>query len=184
MTEETTGKKNAGGKKIKIWLFSMFSVLVILASFFFTWIIHSDFTSNYKEIQQQYYELTCGQLINNMENSIKYGKEIDRFYGMDTIFDDIYQYISPSISAYILRPNGQKLYRAATSQPLSGDLFKDGNIVSALANEGNTRDTKAFSMDGGGEAIIMPIFNDSGVTVGNMRCWWARTSIRMCSTRL
>ena len=47
MTEETTGKKNAGGKKIKIWLFSMFSVLVILASFFFTWIIHSDFTRRY-----------------------------------------------------------------------------------------------------------------------------------------
>jgi len=142
--------------RVRLWLIEVICVLLLIASCFFAWVIHSDYKNNYKQIQQQYYRLICGQIVQNMESAIRYGKDIERFYGMDTVFQDMYQYVSPTISAYILNKDGSLLY-SADSRGISRNVLTSALIRNNLIEGAGDKAVFTDTLDDGSDVMLFPI---------------------------
>jgi len=152
--------------RIKRWLIEVVCVLLLIASSFFAWVIHSDYKSNYKQIQQQYYRLICGQIVHDMESGIRYGKDIERFYGMDTVFQDMYQYVSPTIRAYILSKDGSLLY-SAKNQGISRAVLTSAVIQNSLIH-GEGGGVVTDTLDDGSDVMLFPIHKADGTLAGGL----------------
>jgi len=152
--------------RIKRWLIEVVCVLLLIASCFFAWVIHSDYKNNYKQIQQQYYRLICGEIVHNMESGIRYGKDIERFYGMDTVFEDMYRYISPTISAYILNRDGGLLYSAG-NRGISRAVLTSSVIQSNLI-QGSGGAVVTDTLDDGSDVMLFPIHKPDGAVAGGL----------------
>ena len=152
--------------RIKRWLIEVVCVLLLIASCFFAWVIHSDYKNNYKQIQQQYYRLICGEIVHNMESGIRYGKDIERFYGMDTVFEDMYRYISPTISAYILNRDGGLLYSAG-NRGISRAVLTSSVIQSNLI-QGAGGAVVTDTLDDGSDVMLFPIHKPDGAVAGGL----------------
>lgn len=73
----------------KIWVFIVFSVFVAVAMAFVSWLVYVVFAENYCDIKRQSYAVVSEQVIDNIENSIKNGKEMKKFYGIKSILDNM-----------------------------------------------------------------------------------------------
>ena len=73
----------------KIWILSVFVVFIAIAMSFVSWLIYAVFSQSYREIKQQYYGVVSRQVVEDIENSIRNGKQIERFYGMDKVLNDM-----------------------------------------------------------------------------------------------
>lgn len=104
-------------KKVQglIWIF----ILLMVASFgFVNWMSASQFKQNYIEIQEQYYSVSCNQVIHKLEESLNYGKEIESFYGINDIFKQLTSVIGEDIRVYIRDQEGKVLYKS-NEEPIS-----------------------------------------------------------------
>ena len=96
--------------KKKRTLIVSFAMLLIVASFFVWWMSFSSFKSSYKEIKQQYYSVVAGQVVNELESSINYGKSLDSFYNINGIFSKLTTLLPEYIQAGIINKEGEVLY--------------------------------------------------------------------------
>ena len=97
----------------KIWILSVFTVFIAIAMSFVSWLIYAVFSQSYREIKQQYYGVVSRQIVEDIENSIRNGKQIERFYGMDKVLGDMLGLISTEqvpINTAITDINGSVLY--------------------------------------------------------------------------
>ena len=97
----------------KIWILTVFAVFIAIAMSFVSWLIYAVFSQSYREIKQQYYGVVSKQIVEDIENSIRNGKQIERFYGMDKVFSDMLDIISTDsvpINSAITDIEGNVLY--------------------------------------------------------------------------
>ena len=112
-------KANGTKANKKIWILSVFAVFIAVAMSFVSWLIYAVFSENYRDIKQQYYSVVSRQIVEDIENSVKNGKQIDRFYGMDGVLNDMLDIVSTEIvpvNTVITDAEGNILYTSyATS---------------------------------------------------------------------
>lgn len=80
-------KEKRAGKKY--WILTVFAAFIAIAMSFVSWLIYAVFSQSYREIKQQYYGVVSRQIVEDIENSIRNGKQIERFYGMDKVLSDM-----------------------------------------------------------------------------------------------
>ncbi len=155
--------------KNRRWLILTFSLLIIAASLFVWWMSSSNFKGSYKEIKQQYYSVVAGQVVSELEASIKYGKSLDSFYNVNAIFDKLTALLPTHIKAAITNHQGEVLY---TSYAGSGDqdavtgVLKDPKVTQKL--QGMTLDQTYGSMEHNNyELMLLPIGDKSNAVIGN-----------------
>ena len=85
-------KEKRAGKKY--WILTVFAAFIAIAMSFVSWLIYAVFSQSYREIKQQYYGVVSRQIVEDIENSIRNGKQIERFYGMDKVLSDMLAIIS------------------------------------------------------------------------------------------
>lgn len=130
----------------KIWILGMFTVFITVAMLFVSWLIYAAFADNYRGIKQQYYAVVSGQIIEDIENSVKNGKRIESFYGIDTVLNDMQKLIGTDqvpINTAITDADGEVLY---TSYAASGSRDVYNAMLAADAVRGH------LTLDNGGES--------------------------------
>ena len=104
-------KEKRAGKKY--WILTVFAAFIAIAMSFVSWLIYAVFSQSYREIKQQYYGVVSRQIVEDIENSIRNGKQIERFYGMDKVLSDMLAIISTDqvpVNTAITDVSGNILY--------------------------------------------------------------------------
>lgn len=144
-----------------------FSLIITAAMFFVWWMSFSNFKVSYQDIKQEYYAVVTEQVVNEIETSVKYGKTLDSFYNIDSVFDEIHSFLSGRFKAIILNSKDEVLYSSTKSDA------ERKNLVSVL-NEPNVSYKIDSSGSGqyiavsqrGNDIMIFPIHNNSGNIIG------------------
>lgn len=160
---EQTNKKV--GKKI--WILAVFALFAIVAMSFVSWLIYAVFSQSYREIKQQYYGIVSKQIVEDIENSIRNGKEIERFYGMDNVLDEMLGIISTDevpISTAITDISGKTLYSA--SRERQGDYL--GSLIKAEDIDFLGEAAYKILHSGDYEIMVQPICDSEGNQIGAM----------------
>ena len=119
----------------KIWILSVFVVFIAIAMSFVSWLIYAVFSQSYREIKQQYYGVVSRQVVEDIENSIRNGKQIERFYGMDKVLNDMLKLISTEqvpINTAITDTDGAVLYSSYSGSEREAEynaLLTNENVV-------------------------------------------------------
>ena len=164
-------KKSRVGKKI--WILVVFSVFIAIAMSFVSWLIYAVFAESYRDIKQQYYYVVSKQVVEDIENSVKNGKEIERFYGMDKKLNNMLDLISTSsipVNTAITDANGSILY---TSYALSDKKAEYDALVygeNTIANINFEGDNSAYRIvnQSSYDVMIEPVLNPDGAQIGSM----------------
>lgn len=166
----------------KIWIFSVFAVFVAISMSFVSWLIYAVFADNYRDIKQQYYAIVTKQTVDDIENSVKNGKTIERFYGMDNVLNEMLELISSDsvkIMTAVTDADGNVLYSSYSS-----DENKDNYnaIISSEIVQSNIvfQDSSAgykIVTSGEYELMIQPIFDTQGVQIGAMEVFYRSEDI-------
>ena len=123
-------KEKRAGKKY--WILTVFAAFIAIAMSFVSWLIYAVFSQSYREIKQQYYGVVSRQIVEDIENSIRNGKQIERFYGMDKVLSDMLAIISTDqvpVNTAITDVSGNILYSSYSG---SGS---EAEYVALLQNE-------------------------------------------------
>ncbi|MDQ7096739.1 MFS transporter [Desulfosporosinus sp. PR] len=151
------------------WYIAIFTVVIIIGLLFVWWMSSSDFESSYREITQQYYGVVAGQVVNEIEGSIKYGKKLDSFYDVGSIFGKLTNLLPAGVKEVITNSKGQVLY---TSFDNSADKT---TYLAAVQNPKVAEKIAAFPksqkylaiMQAPYDILILPIFDKDNVLAGS-----------------
>lgn len=166
----------------KIWIFSVFAVFVAISMSFVSWLIYTVFADNYRDIKQQYYALVTKQTVDDIENSVKNGKTIERFYGMDNVLNEMLELISSSsvrIRTAVTDADGNVLYSSYASDEnrnsynaiIASDIVQSNLIFP-------DRDTGYRIVTSGDyELMIQPIFDAQDIQIGSMEVFYRSEDI-------
>ncbi len=110
-------------KKKFLGLLYIFSILMIASFSFVNWMSNSQFKQNYKEIKEQYYTVISNQMINKIQESLKYGKTIESFYGINDIFNQFIGVLGEENKVYIMSKEGKVLYKS-DNEPISSQDYE------------------------------------------------------------
>lgn len=114
-------KKN---KKSILFTIFVFSLLSIFSVFFLAVIGYLNFQSNFKDIQQQLYQFLTDTTIDEIENSLQFGKELDNYYGADNILIDLKEKLGEEFEFFIENEKNMVLYSTCDTKPLHSNYFK------------------------------------------------------------
>lgn len=166
----------------KIWILGVFAVFIAIAMSFVSWLIYAVFEENYREIKQQYYAVVSYQIVEDIENSVKNGKQIERFYGMDNVLSDMLELISTDtipVKTAITDISGNVLYSSfgsaeGKSQYLAmiADQHIQDNIKFA---DGSTTYKIVSSQEY--EFMLQPIFATDGSQIGSLLLFYRTADI-------
>ncbi len=169
-------KQKRVSKKLAILL--VFTIFIAVAMSFVSWLIYAVFSENYRDVKQQYYAVVSGNIVENIENSVKNGKQIDRFYGMDNELNEMLELITTDtvkVNAAVTDTNGNILYSSvATSEDrdryyaMLGDIGVKENLLFA---EGETVQYKMVS-SGDFDVMLQPIYDQHGDQIGAMTLFY------------
>lgn len=168
------------GKKISILV--VFAIFIAAAMSFVSWLIYAVFAESYRDIKQQYYGVVSYQIVEDIENSVKNGKQIERFYGMDKVLNNMLEIISTDevpINTAITDVNGNILY---TSYGTSGSreeynaMLAEDTVVSNLAFPERTSDYGIVSANNF-ELMIQPIYDADDTQIGDMVLFYSLDDI-------
>ncbi len=168
------------GKKISI--LAVFAIFIAAAMSFVSWLIYAVFAESYRDIKQQYYGVVSRQIVEDIENSVKNGKQIERFYGMDKVLNNMLELISTDeipINTAITDVNGNILY---TSYGTSGSreeynaMLAEDTVVSNLAFAEKTSAYGIVSANNF-ELMIQPIYDGEEAQIGAMVLFYSLDDI-------
>lgn len=148
----------------KIWILGVFAVFVAISMSFVSWLIYAVFEENYREIKQQYYSVVSYQIVENIENSVKNGKQIERFYGMDKVLNEMLELVSTDtipVQTAITDTSGNILYSSFGMSENKGEyvsLIGSQHIQDNIVFEDVTSSYKIANVDEY-ELMIQPICN-------------------------
>ena len=174
-------KEKRAGKKF--WILTVFAVFIAVAMSFVSWLIYAVFSQSYREIKQQYYGVVSKQIVEDIENSIRNGKQIERFYGMDKVLNDMLRLISTEqipINTAITDTRGNVLYSSYEGGEDSADfdlLLTDENVLYNL--DFSDSESTSFRITSAGEFEIMlqPIYDRQGAQIGAMSLFYRLSDI-------
>ena len=110
-------------KKKFLGLLYIFIILMVASFGFVNWMSTSQFKQNYKEIKEQYYTVISNQMINKIQESLKYGKTIDSFYGINDIFNQFIAILGEENRVYVTNKDGKVLYKS-NNEPISSQDYE------------------------------------------------------------
>lgn len=175
----STEKKRAS-KKISI--LCVFSVFIAIAMSFVSWLIYAVFEENYRDIKRQYYAVVSRQIVEDIENSVKNGKQIERFYGMDRVLNDMLDLISTDtipIQTAITDISGNVLYSSfgtADNKSEYYSLISDEHIQDNIHFDGEETDYKTVNaLDY--EFMIQPLYDTDGSQNGSLLLFYRSDDI-------
>lgn len=162
----------------KLSILAVFIIFIAVAMSFVSWLIYAVFAENYRDIKQQYYAVVSGNIVENIENSVKNGKQIDRFYGMDNELSEMLDLITTevvTINAAVTDTEGRILYSSvATSEEKDAYYAMLGhtNVRSnVLFAEGDTAQYKIVE-SGAYDVMLQPIYDQNGTQIGAMTLFY------------
>lgn len=142
-----------GKSRGKFLVLAVFALFAAAAMMFVSWLIYAVFEENYKDIKRQYYAVVSGQTTQSIENSVKNGKTIESFYGMDRVLGEMLELISTDeipISTAITDTKGGILYRSYCSEDKRGefDALIGGELKSEMTFSEESGAYKAVTVGG------------------------------------
>lgn len=163
-------KEKRAGKKY--WILTVFAVFIAVAMSFVSWLIYAVFSQSYREIKQQYYGVVSRQIVEDIENSIRNGKQIERFYGMDKVLGDMLSLISTEsvpINTAITDTSGGVLYSSfsdSAEKTAYTALLRDENVIYNLDfSDAQTSDYRIVD-SGEYEIMLQPVHDRQGAQIG------------------
>lgn len=161
----------------KIWIFTVFAVFVAISMSFVSWLIYAVFAENYRDIKQQYYAVVSRQIVEDIENSVKNGKTIERFYGMDNVLNEMLELISTDsvrVRTAVTDANGNVLYSSYSSEEKKDEY---NSIIASEIVQSNIpfedRNTAYRIVTSGEyELMIQPIFDSAGTQIGSLEVFY------------
>ncbi len=167
----------------KIWILGVFAVFIAIAMSFVSWLIYAVFEENYREIKQQYYAVVSYQIVEDIENSVKNGKQIERFYGMDSVLSDMLELVSTDtipVKTAITDISGNVLYSSFGMSENKSEYF-------AMIAEQHIQDNIQFAESEASsykivnsqeyEFMLQPIFGTDGSQIGSMMLFYRTADI-------
>lgn len=165
-----------------IWILTVFVVFIAVAMSFVSWLIYAVFAENYRDIKQQYYAVVSHQIVEDIENSVKNGKTIERFYGMDKVLNNMLDIISTEnvpLNAAITDVDGNVLYDSYTAAG-KGDEYKaiiaDESVQTGIRFENNEAGYVIISQNVY-ELMIQPIYDTEGSQIGSMLLFYRTADV-------
>ncbi len=166
----------------KIWIFGVFAVFVAVSMSFVSWLIYAVFADNYRDIKQQYYAVVSKQIVEDIENSVKNGKTIERFYGMDNVLNEMLDLISSNtvtVRTAVTDANGNVLYSSYASEEKKDEYnaIINSEIVQQNIPFPDENTPYRIVTSGEYELMIQPIFDSEGVQIGSMEVFYRSEDI-------
>ncbi len=163
-------KEKRAGKKY--WILTVFAAFIAIAMSFVSWLIYAVFSQSYREIKQQYYGVVSRQIVEDIENSIRNGKQIERFYGMDKVLSDMLAIISTDqvpVNTAITDVSGNILYSSYSGSGSEAEyaaLLQNESVIYNLDFSGvESADFRTVSA-GEYEVMLQPIYDREGAQIG------------------
>ena len=166
----------------KISILCVFSVFIAIAMSFVSWLIYAVFEENYRDIKRQYYSVVSHQIVEDIENSLKNGKQIERFYGMDNVLNDMLELISTDkipIQTAITDISGKVLYSSFGTSGNSADynaLIMDEHIQDNIIFGESETDYKTVSAQEY-EFMIQPVYDTDSTQNGALLLFYKTDDI-------
>lgn len=166
----------------KIWILVIFAAFTAIAMSFVSWLIYAVFADNYRDIKQQYYAVVSKQIVEDIENSVKNGKTIERFYGMDSVLSEMLDLISTDavpVKTAVTDTEGGILY---TSYALEENREQFNAIIASEAVQLNiafSADNTAYKVvdSGSYEVMLQPVFDNNGSQIGALALFYRSEDI-------
>ena len=129
-------------------------------------VCYLSFDQNYREIKQSYYAAMCEQVISDMETSISYGKRIDRYYGIEDVFDRTQALFSDEgeFQVATLDLSGDRLYSTYAAGSQEDRIASSDEALLALESVAETGTYQLLNRNGY-EMLFMPV-QDGEETAG------------------
>lgn len=162
----------------KIWIFGMFAVFVTVAMLFVSWLIYAVFAENYRGIKQQYYSVVSGQIIGDIENSVRNGKRLESFYGIDAVLNDMLEMIGTDqvpVGTAITGADGEVLY-ASRTEVGSGAVLTGGAVRGQLISDGGDQAYRVVK-SGEYEVMLQPIRGADQTRIGSLVLFYRSADI-------
>ena len=124
------------------------------------------FDQNYREIKQSCYSAMCEQVISDMETSISYGKRIDRYYGIEDVFERTQALFADEgeFQAAILDLSGGRLYSTYAAGSLEDGIAGSDEALLAIEGLSESGDYRLINRSGY-EMLFMPVHDGEEVAV-------------------
>lgn len=166
----------------KLWIFGVFAVFVAISMSFVSWLIYAVFADNYRDIKQQYYAVVSKQIVEDIENSVKNGKTIERFYGMDNVLSEMLELISSdsvTVRTAVTDSNGNVLYTSYASEEKKDEYnaIIASEIVQQNISFPDENTSYRIVTSGEYELMIQPIFDSKGEQIGSMNVFYRSADI-------
>ncbi len=177
---KTTQKKASK----KIWILGVFAIFVAIAMSFVSWLIYAVFEENYREIKQQYYAVVSHQIVEDIENSVKNGKQIERFYGMDNVLSNMLDIVSTDttkVGAAVTDKNGGILYSSVSTDSNRESYYRMLASENVLSNIAFTTDgvmNYRIVNSGEYEVMIQPVFDKEKQQIGTLTLFYRTEDIK------
>lgn len=88
----------------------VFLLLSFGSLFFVTWIGQMAYDNTSIELQEQNISTRVGEIVDLIEKSINFGKELSNYYGMDEVLSDVVSIRNGKLKAVVLDEKGEVLY--------------------------------------------------------------------------
>ena len=166
----------------KIGILVIFAAFTAISMSFVSWLIYAVFADNYRDIKQQYYAVVSKQIVEDIENSVKNGKTIERFYGMDNVLNEMLSLISTEsvpVKTAVTDAEGGILYSSYAADA-------NRNAYNAIISSENVRLNIAFSADNTAykvvesdsyEVMLQPIFDSHDTQIGALTLFYRSEDI-------
>lgn len=119
------------------------------------------FTNNYTQSTAVNNAIVTSGVVNKLEYSLRYGKSLENYYGIEDLFAQVKQLCSYVDEAYIVDTNGQIMYE----NPYNGTEFvRPGEIEYNTENLVNTRGFLTWT-EYDTQHILIPVSDSTGNTV-------------------
>ena len=112
MSTKNTNVKTKTGKS-KAFTFIMFLLIALGSMYFVTWIAKLAYENTSIELQEQHIESEISAMVELIENSIRFGKELDNYYGMEEELENICAVREGELSSVVFDTEGNVLYSSA-----------------------------------------------------------------------
>jgi len=151
------------------WLVITFTVIAIISFLFMWWMSSSSFKSSYNEIKEQYYAIISEQVVNEVESSVKYGKKLDSFYNINSIFNQVGVLLSQEFKPLITNNNGEVLYTSFNNEPNKNEYLNaltQPNVAVKLKSQDQNKNYTTVAQ-GKYKIMIFPIHDKDEAYIGN-----------------
>lgn len=157
--------------KNKLLTFVVFAALAFGSLQFVAWISQMAFENTCIELQEQYIGTEVREVIDTIENSVNFGKELQNYYGMDGILERVCRISEGNLEAIVLDGAGEPLYLSfqgskKNKRLLSYVYTKDYQEAAAGVGSGGIAGER-ISL-GGQDSMVFPIYKEQKELVGHL----------------